>query len=762
MKVKKRDGSLEDLDIDAIHSVVGWSCHGIKGVSVSEVELRANLQFYDGIPTDVIQETLIRSAAELITEDTPNYQYVAGRLVNWKLRKQVYNGLEPRGLWDTIQFATNAGFYTADIQEKYSSVEIDELASVIDHKRDFQLTYAAMEQFRGKYLVRDRVRNKFYETPQVAYMMIAATAFINYPKETRIQYVKDFYDAISKHEISLPTPIMAGLRTPQRQFSSCVVVETGDSLDSITATSSAIVQYVSKKAGIGIGAGGLRAVNSPIRNGDALHTGVIPFFKLFNSAVKSCSQGGVRGGSATLYYPIWHLEVEDLLVLKNNRGTEETRIRTLDYGVQISKLFYERLIEGGNITLFSPSDVPGLYDSFFADQEEFSRLYCEAEADPDIRKKVVSAIELFSTLMQERKDTGRIYVMNVDHCNDHGSFLPDRAPIRMSNLCVEITLPTKPLNRYDDPEGMINLCTLSAINWSKFEEPQEMEKACTLSIRALDAILDYQDYPLPASENATKRYRPLGVGIINLAYWLAKRGYTYQHPSTPALQELHRWSEAWAYYLTKASVDLAKERGACPGFEDTKYSQGLFPYHTVKENFWDDVVPEHTYMPWSDLRADMMEHGVRNATLMAQMPCETSAQISNATNGIEPVRALVSIKQSKDGVLPQVVPEIRKLKNKYDLLWNQKSPRGYLQICAVLQKFIDQAMSVNTSYNPALVDGGQLSMEELLGDLLYAYSIGIKNLYYCNVNDGAGEIELPELPQSENILEGEDCSACVL
>jgi ribonucleoside-diphosphate reductase alpha chain len=615
-----------------------------------------------------------------------------------------------------------------------------------------------MEQMRGKYLVKNRVTGEIHETPQMAMMCIAMTLFCNYLKDERLQWVIDLYNALSNFDLSLPTPIMAGVRTPQRQFSSCVLIETDDSLDSMNATASSIVKYVSQKAGIGIGAGRIRALGSTIRSGDTSHTGVIPFLKYFQSAVKSCSQGGVRGGAATIYYPIWHLEVEDLLVLKNNKGTEQNRVRNMDYGVQFSKLFYERLLEGGNITLFSPNDVPGLYDAFFADSEKFRELYEKYERAYSIRKKVVPAIDLFSSFMQERKDTGRIYLMNVDNANDHGSFDASVAPIRQSNLCCEINLPTKPLSHIFDEKGEISLCTLAAINWGKIKKPEDFEKPCTLAVRALDALLDYQEYPIEAAKLSTRNRRPLGIGIINLAYWMAKNGTTYQDPD---LELLHEYAEAWSYYLIQASADLAVYKHPCLKSNETKYGQGIVPIDTYKKDVDELVAPVYK-MDWDGLRAQLDHFGIRNSTLMALMPAETSAQISNSTNGIEPPRSLVSVKQSKDGVLKQVVPSIQRLKNKYDLLWDQKSPNGYLKVCAVLQKFIDQGISVNTSYNPLHYEDEKIPMSEMLKDILTFYKYGGKQLYYFNTYDGAGEIEdksLPELQQTT--VEGDqDCESC--
>tara|TARA_R110000803_G_scaffold42597_5_gene91309 strand:- start:17419 stop:19728 length:2310 start_codon:yes stop_codon:yes gene_type:complete len=761
--ISKRDGRKEPLELDKLHKVVFHACEGITGVSESEVEIKSHIQFYTGITSSEIQETLIKSAADLITEETPNYQFVAGRLINYHLRKQVYGTFTPPCLCDIIQGNIDRGFYDPEILELYTKIEIDELSNYIAHERDESLTYAAMEQFRGKYLVQNRNTGEIFETPQVAYMLISATLFSAYPEETRLQTVKDYYDAISTHYISLPTPVMAGVRTPQRQFSSCVLIETGDSLDSINATTSAVVKYVSQKAGIGIGAGSIRAIGSPIRSGDATHTGVIPFFKLFQSAVKSCSQGGVRGGAATLYYPLWHLEIEDMLVLKNNKGTEENRVRHMDYGVQFNKLMYERLLSGGDITLFSPADVPGLYEAFFQDQDKFKEIYERAERNTRLRKKTLKAIDLFSAFATERKDTGRIYLMNVDHANTHGSFKEEVAPIRQSNLCCEINLPTKPLTTINDEEGEIALCTLSAINWGRIKTPQDFAKPCELAVRGLDALLDYQKYPVVAAELATYKRRPLGVGIINFAFWLAKNDTNYQDPNLELVDE---FAEAWSYYLIKASADLAVEKGACPGTNETKYGDGITPNQTYKKDV-DELVKHRERMDWKGLRKQLKDTGIRNSTLMALMPAETSAQISNSTNGIEPPRSFVSIKQSKHGVLKQVVPQYAKLKNKYDLLWDQKSPEGYLKIMAVLQKYIDQGISVNTSYNPEHFEDEKIPMSVLLQHIIMFYKYGGKQLYYNNTHDGQGEIDIDKEESRKSVeanfvssVEDDDCDSC--
>ena len=749
--VTKRDGRKENLDLEKFHKVVFWATEGITGVSPSEVELKSHVQFYNNITTSAVQETLIKAAADLISEETPNYQYVAGRLIVYHLRKQVYNDYKPCHIRQLVQDNVERGLYDPELPNLYDNAEWDYINSFIKHERDESLTYAAMEQMRSKYLVQNRVTKEVFETPQMAYALIAAVLFSDYPRDTRMRWVKDYYDAISTHQISLPTPVMAGVRTSQRQFSSCVLIETDDSLDSISATASSVVKYVSQRAGIGIGAGRIRAINSPIRKGDAYHTGVIPFFKHFQSAVKSCSQGGVRGGAATLYYPIWHYEVEDLLVLKNNKGTDDNRVRHMDYGIQFNKLMYERLLAGGDITLFSPNDVPGLYDAFFADQDRFRELYETAERNTHLRKKKVKAQDLFSQFMGERKDTGRIYLMNVDHANTHGSFKPDVAPVKMSNLCCEITLPTKPLNDVHDPEGEIALCTLSAINWGAFKQPEDMQKACSLAVRGLDALLSYQNYPILAAQIATNNRRPLGVGIINLAYFLAKHDVSYSDPA--ALEIVDTWAQHWSYYLIKASADLAVEQGACPLNNETKYSDGVLPVDTYKRDL-DELVAHTDKVDWAGLREQLKETGIRNSTLMALMPAETSAQISNATNGIEPPRSYVSVKQSKDGILKQVVPEFRRLKNKYELLWDQKSPEGYLKIMAVLQKYIDQGISVNTSYNPQFFEDEKIPMSVMLQHLLMFYKYGGKQLYYFNTWDGQGEIDVSKM------IDEEDCESC--
>ncbi|ASR88618.1 MULTISPECIES: class 1a ribonucleoside-diphosphate reductase subunit alpha [Alcaligenes] len=742
LMVTKRDGRTEPINLDKIHRVVDWAAEGLSNVSVSQVELRSHIQFYNGIRTSDIHETIIKSAADLISEDTPDYQYLAARLAIFHLRKIAFGQFEPPSLFDHVTLQTKEGRYDPHLLQDYTRAEFDELDAHLDHWRDMNFSYGAVKQLEGKYLIQNRVTKRIYESPQFLYMLVAMCLFARYPADTRLGFIKRFYDAVSQFKISLPTPIMAGVRTPTRQFSSCVLIECDDSLDSINATTSAIVRYVSQRAGIGINGGRIRAVGSEIRGGEAQHTGCLPFFKMFQAAVKSCSQGGVRGGAATLFYPMWHLEVETLLVLKNNRGVEENRIRHLDYGVQINRLLYQRLIKGSHITLFSPHDVPGLYEAFFADQDEFERLYEMYEQDPAIRKRSLPAVELFSLLMQERASTGRIYIQNVDHCNTHSPFQADRAPVRQSNLCMEIALPTKPLNDLNDPEGEIALCTLSAFNLGALESLDELDGLAELIVRALDALLDYQDYPVKAALNATNKRRSLGVGVINYAYYLAKNGTRYSDPA--ALGLTHRTFEAIQYYLLKASVQLSREYGPCEAFDETTYAAGLLPTDTYKKDV-DGICNEPLHLDWEALRADIVKHGLRNSTLTALMPSETSSQIANATNGIEPPRGLVSVKQSKDGILRQVVPEFEKYKDQYELLWQMPGNDDYLKLVGVMQKFVDQSISANTNYDPQRFEGGRVPMKQLLRDLLLAYKYGVKTLYYHNTRDGAddshGEVE---------------------
>lgn len=735
-KVTKRNGKQEPIDLEKIHRVINWAAQDLENVSVSEVELRSHIQFYDGIKTTDIHETIIKSAADLISEQAPDYQHLAARLAIFHLRKKAFNDFTPPALLEHIQNMVTNGLYDAQILSDYSEAEINELGEYIDHTRDLNFCYTAVKQLEGKYLVQNRVTGKIYESPQFIYMLIPICLFAHYPEATRLSFVKRFYDAASLFKLSLPTPIMSGVRTPTRQFSSCVLIECGDSLDSINATASSIVKYVSQRAGIGVNVGRIRAIGSEIRGGEAYHTGMIPFIKHFQTAVKSCSQGGVRGGAATLFFPIWHLEIESLIVLKNNRGIEENRARQLDYGIQINKLMYQRMMEGGDITLFSPSDVLGLYDAFFEDQAEFERLYKIYEADSSIRKQKIKALELFTQVAQERAETGRIYIQNVDHTNEHSAFDPKQAPIHQSNLCLEITLPTKPLNSTQDPEGEIALCTLSAFNLGAIENLDELADLADLTVRALDSLLDYQDYPIKAAQISSINRRTLGVGVTNFAYYLAKNAVKYSDGSANNL--IHRTFEAIQYYLLQASLNLAKEKGACKWFHETKYAQGILPIDTYKKDI-DAICNEPLHYDWETLRADILKHGLRNSTVTALMPCETSSQITNSTNGIEPPRGFVSVKSSKDGVQKQVVPGFKELRSQYELLWRIPNNKGYIQLVGIMQKFVDQAISANTNYNPVLFEEEKVPIKVVLQDMLLAYKMGLKTLYYHNTRDGASD-----------------------
>ena len=746
--VTKRDGSKESIDLEKIHRVVHWASQDLENISVSQVEINAQLAFFDGIKTEDIHETIIKSAADLISTDVPDYQYLAARLAIFHLRKKAFKSFTPPSLIDHVTKLTKLGIYDKDILNKYNASEFEELNNYIDHWRDMNFSYAAVKQLEGKYLVQNRVTGEIHESPQILYMLVGMCLFQEYKGKARINIVKRFYDASSNFKISLPTPIMAGVRTPTRQFSSCVLIETDDDLDSISAASGAIVKYVSQRAGIGINAGKIRALGSPIRGGEATHTGCIPFFKHFHTAVKSCSQGGVRGGAATLFYPLWHLEVEGLIVLKNNTGTDENRIRHLDYGVQFNGLMYERFVKDENITLFSPNDVPGLYDSFFTDQKKFKRLYEKYEKDDSIRKQEISARELFAMFMKERANTGRIYLQNVDHCNTHGAFDPSQAPIKQSNLCMEITLPTKPLYSVQDKEGEVALCTLSAVNLGALESLDDLEDITDIIVRSLDSLLDYQDYPLKSAEIASNNRRTLGIGVTNLAYYLAKNGAKYSDGSGNDL--IHKTFEALQYYSLKASNEISEEFGPCPLFSETQYAKGVMPIDSYKKDI-DQFCNTKLELDWDTLRKNIQAKGLRNSTLTALMPCESSSQISNSTNGIEPPRGFISVKQSKDGILKQVVPEYEKLHKSYELLWDIKDNEGYLQLCAIMQKFVDQSISTNTHYDPSQYDGNRVPMKLFLMDLLKAYKYGIKTLYYHNTRDGASD------DQNSAIKGDDDC-----
>jgi ribonucleoside-diphosphate reductase alpha chain len=761
-KVQKRDGRIEALDLDKMHLMVDEACEGLANVSASQVEMTSGIQFYDGITTAEIQEILIKSASDLIDLDHPNYQFVAARLLLFSLRKSLYGGRrELPTLIDHITELAYKDHYDKDIFTKYSKEEIEKVESFIDHDRDFLFTYAGLRQVVDKYLVQDRSTSKVYETPQFMYMMIALTIFREYPKETRLNYVKRYYDAISKHKINIPTPIMAGVRTPLRQFASCVLVDVDDTLDSIFSSDMAIGRYVAQRAGIGINAGRVRGINSKIRGGEVQHTGVVPFLKKFESTVRCCTQNGIRGGSATVHFPIWHQEIRDIIVLKNNKGTEDNRVRKLDYSIQLSKIFYERFIQNGDITLFSPHDVPGLYDAFGTDR--FDDLYVGFEQDDTVPKITVKAQELILDILKERAETGRLYLMNIDHCNSHSSF---KDKVEMSNLCQEITLPTYPLQHIDDQVGEIALCILSAINIGKIRDTEDLEELCDLAVRGLDELIDYQDYPIIAAEIATKARRSLGIGYIGLAHYLAKLGYAYD--SQEAWDAVHELTESFQYYLLKSSNELAKEKGHCEYFGRTKYSSGTMPIDTYKKDV-DEITSMELKHDWNGLRNTILEYGLRNSTLSAQMPSESSSVVSNATNGIEPPRGYLSIKKSKKGPLKQIVPQYGTLKNNYTLLWDMKDNGGYIKIVAVMQKFFDQAISGNWSYNPENYPDNEVPVSQMAKDFLTTYKYGWKTSYYQNTHDlKSDEVEeepvskLDELLQELSQAEEGECESCAV
>jgi ribonucleoside-diphosphate reductase alpha chain len=761
--IVKRNGTKEPININKIHKVVMHACEGLAGVSASQIEMNANLQFYDGMSTDEIQEIMVRSANDLISLDNPNYQYAAARLLTYGLYKQVFGQFLAMPFIEIIKANIERGVYDSAILDAYTEEEIARMDSYIHHKRDENFTYAGMRQVVDKYLVQDRSSGEIFETPQFMYMMIAATLFHNYPKETRMHYVRRYYDATSLFKVNIPTPVMAGVRTPIRQFASCVLVDSDDTLDSIFASDMSIGRYTAQRAGIGINSGRIRGVNSKIRGGEVAHTGIIPFLKKFESTVRCCTQNGVRGGSATVHFPFWHQEIEDILVLKNNKGTEDNRVRKLDYSIQLNKTMYERLLSGEDITLFSPHDVPGLYEAYFGDADKFKELYEKYERATSIKKKKIPAMELFSALVKERAETGRIYIMNVDHANTHSSF---KDTVYMSNLCQEITLPTKPLQHIDDPEGEIALCILSAINVGLIKELDDLEELCDLAVRALEEIIDYQRYPIVAAEKSTKARRSLGVGYIGLAHFLARQKVQYNDPQ--AWKLVHDLSEAFQYYLLKASNTLAKERGACEYFNRTKYSDGILPIDTYKKDV-DSIVANELNYDWDSLRNDIKEHGLRHSTLSAQMPSESSSVVSNATNGIEPPRGYLSVKKSKKGPLKQIVPQYQTLKNHYTLLWDMPNNEGYINTVAVMQKFFDQAISGNWSYNPTHYEDNEVPMSVMIKDLLTTYKMGWKTSYYQNTYDyktDPSEIE-EEKPQQElqpSLVDenGEECEACAI
>ena len=765
MQVIKRDGRQESIHLEKIHIMTYEACEGLSGVSASQVEMNSGIQFYDGIKTSDIQQILVRSAADLIDLENLNYQYVAARLLLFGLRKEVFGQFDYIPLDELIDKNIEKGLYDPAITEEwYSKKEIEKLNSYIKHKRDFDFTYAGLRQVVDKYLVQDRSSGQIYETPQYMYMMIAATLFAKYSKETRLSLVKRYYDAISTFKINIPTPVMAGVRTPIKQYASCVLVDVDDTLPSIFSSDNAIGYYTAQRAGIGINAGRIRAINSKIRGGEVQHTGVIPFLKKFESTVRCCTQNGVRGGNATVHFPIWHKEIEDIIVLKNNKGTEDNRVRRMDYSIQISKLFYERFISNKDITLFSPHDVPDLYE-IFGYNEKFDELYKKYEKDKDIPKKTIPAQELFMNILKERAETGRIYIMNIDHVNEHSSFTDK---IYMSNLCQEITLPTNPIQHIDDPDGEIALCILSAINVGKLSSLEDLEELCDLAVRALDEIIDHQNYPVEAAEKSTKARRSLGIGYIGLAHYLAKNKVKYDNPE--AWQLVNELSEAFQYNLLKSSMELAKEKGACDAFNNTKYSKGILPIDTYKKDIDEFISPELNY-DWESLRTHIKSYGLRHSTLSAQMPSESSSVVSNATNGIEPPRGYLSVKKSKKGPLKQIVPGYYHLRSYYTLLWDMLNNDGYNKIVAAMQKYFDQAISGNWSYNPENYEGNEVPLSVMAKDLLNTYKLGWKTSYYQNTYDGKTDVEEPTHSvgwhdnveeKKEEIDDPENCEACTI
>ena len=759
--VTKRDGRKELLDINKIHRMVEEACEGLSGVSVSQIEMNADLQFTDGVTTNDIQEILVRSANDLISLEKPNYQYVAARLLLYGLRKDVFGQFDYVPLLDLVKQNAANGVYDKTIVEAYTEDEWDQLNSYMNHDRDLHFTYAGMRQVVDKYLVQDRSNGKIFETPQFMYMLISATLFQKYPKERRLSFVKRYYDAVSTFKINIPTPVMSGVRTPIRQFASCVLVDVDDTLPSLFNSSTAVGYYIAQRAGIGLNMGRVRSIGSKIRGGEVAHTGVIPFLKVYESVVRSCTQNGVRGGSATVHFPIWHKEIEEIVVLKNNKGTEDNRVRKLDYSIQISKLFYERLLSGGNISLFSPHDVPGLYEAF-GHNDQFDALYTKYEADKTIHRKTVSAMNLFNEILKERAETGRIYIMNMDHVNSHSSF---QDTITMSNLCQEITLPTKPISGLDG-SGEIALCIISAINVGTLRNLDDFENLCDLAVRALEEIIDYQGYPVAAAERSTKARRSLGVGYIGLAHYLARLKLFYHSPDAP--QAINRLTEAFQYYLLKASVNLAKERGPCEYFDRTKYALGILPIDTYKKEV-DDFLDPTLHYDWESLRADIKQYGLRHSTLSAQMPSESSSVVSNETNGIEPPRAFLSVKKSKKGPLKQIVPSYQGLKNYYTLLWDMPDNDGYFKIVAAMQKYFDQSISGNWSYNPTQYPDNKVPMSVFMKDLLMTYKWGWKTSYYQNTYDMKSDDSVEDSPApllaTENQVtdSGDDaCDSCTI
>ena len=761
INVKKHNGTFEPLNLEKIHKVVEYAARNLEKVSASQIEINANLQFYDGITTSDIQRVLIRSASDLISLEAPNYQYAASRLLLYSLRKNVFNwkfDSSPPTIKKHISNCVKINVYERMTLDSYTDEEFKEVDTYLDHTRDYNFTYAGLRQIIDKYLVQNRKTKKIYETPQYMYMMIALTLFASYDDEKRLKYVKNYYDAISLHKINLPTPILAGVRTKLRNYASCVLVDVGDSLDSIFASNTAVGKYTASRSGIGLNFSRIRSINSSIGDGNVQHTGIIPFLKVFESTVKSCHQNSLRGGSLTSHLNIWHKEIMDYIVLKNNKGIESNRVRGIDLCVKISRIFYERFINDQEITLFNPNQVQELEECYGTHQFDYLYDYYEKNIDKlKIDYSKVKAREVFFEILKERNQTGRVYIMNIDHCNYHSSFI-DR--IHMSNLCQEITLPTTPINDKTE-EGEIALCILSAINLSKIKNLKEIEKIADLAVRALDSLISYQDYLFPEAKKSAVDRRPLGIGFIGLAHYLAKNGVKYSDNS--ALEIVHKVSEYLQFYCLKASNQLAKEMGKCKLYYKTKYSRGVLPIDSYKKEI-DEYANFKLELPWEELRRDIDVYGVRNSTLTAQMPSESSSVTASTTNGVEPVRGHLQVKKSKKGVLRLIVPDYDKLKNKYEIVWDIKDNDGYLKIISVIQKFFDQSISANTYYNPEHYDDNEIPISILVKDVINAYKYGLKTLYYQNTFDGKEDNDKGLDDLLKRIIEVEsnidDCGVC--
>ena len=772
--VVKRSGERVPLDISKIQRQVAFDCKGIDGVSPSMIEIKAQIELHDGMTTETIDELLLKAMVDLIDEtenpeiNNVNYQYVAGRQKVSMLRKSVYGQYTPPPLYDIVKKNVDAGMYTAELLDWYTKEEWDIIDLFIDHHKDEEYTYAAIAQLAEKYLVQNRATGQIYETPQVRYAVAAATAFHNEPKDKRLKYVKEYYECASDGHFTLATPVLAGLGTTTKQFSSCVLITSDDTLDSIFAAGEMMAKYASKRAGIGLEIGRIRPLGAPIRNGEIKHTGMIPFLKKWFADLRSCSQGGIRNASCTVTFPIWHAQFEDLIVLKNNQGTEETRVRQMDYSVVVNKMFWNRYRKGETMSLFDPAEVPDLYEAYYRDSAEFESLYLKYEADKTKKKKVVSAEEIFKNgILKERTDTGRIYLVNIDNVINQGPFDTTTDPIYQSNLCQEILLPTRPFQRIEDPEGRIALCTLGSINWGAFNNPQQMRKACRVLVRSLSNLLNYQDFLSVQSKMANTDFEPLGVGITNLAYWHAKRSLKYGE--TDALAEVKRWMEHQAYFLTEMSVELAQERGPCGRSQHTYYGKGVFPWERRNPgvNELTDFAPS---MDWESLREKMKQYGIRNATLMAVAPVESSSVVLNSTNGIEMPMEMISVKESKAGSFVQVVPEYKRLKNRYQLMWDQQDCNAYLKTAAVLAAYIDQSLSTNTFYNPAHFPGGKVPGTLIAKNLMLAYKWGLKTLYYSLINKVGAKVSVTGTDSTPLVTtapitiyeDDADCESCKL